>query len=610
MLVITDHFTRYALAYPSKTQTAQATARIWWDNFICPYGFPEKFISDQGRNFEPDLIKELCKIAGVQKLHTTPYHPQGIGQCERFNSTLCNMLGTLSEEEKSDWKSYLGCMTHAYNCTKHASTTYSPYYLMFGRHPRLPIDVEFGLPKSSSDNSSKSRYVQKLRRLNYALQKANKIANQQAQKYKSSYDKSIKGPQLQEKDIVLVKIVVHKERHKLQDKWEPEEYVVVEQPIAGTPVYRVQPVIGGNIRTLHRNLLLPLGVKLEPDYNSDDSILEEDDSSSDESTIPVDTKAKVCDRKRLVKKTQPHSEKDRHVEFDSNVDIFPDSNLKSSLTDSIVEQESVGKESNISLEDTSDQEIPEDVSLPSQFLLPNLDDSSSDEETRITELNTEVELNGYDKGKEMQSINSEADSLVDTKELLEFIDTMDVGETGNVDQSVSIMEPEQIVTGQDDIDPKSESQFSSFMSYHEGESSSMDPSTNEQEFSKSPIEGSTQTHDSGADNQGDISSHDSDMIAYEADETSSSSIEVSFPSDSVSKSGIITEDNSVDPTMEVEVVPLRRSARDRKQTQLFGNPWLYRITYNLTPRVLSDLLHHVPDTMDSLTDKSTDTMEL
>ena len=279
VLVITDHLTRYALAHPSKTQTAQATARILWDNFICHYGFPEKFISDQGRNFESDLIKELCKIAGVKKLHTTPYHPQGNGQCERFNSNLCNMLGTLSEEEKSDWKSYLGCMTHAYNCTKHASTTYSPYYLMFGRHPRLPIDVEFGLPKpNSGDISSKSRYVQKLRRrLNYAFQKASKYTNQQAQKYKSSYDKSIKVPQLQEKDIFLVKIVAHKGRHKLQDKWEPEEYVVVEQPIAGTPVYRVQPVTRGNIRTLHRNLLLPLGVKLEPDYNSDDSILEEDD---------------------------------------------------------------------------------------------------------------------------------------------------------------------------------------------------------------------------------------------------------------------------------------------------------------------------------------------
>ena len=100
----------------------------------------------------------------------------------------------------------------------------------------------------------------------------------------------------------------------------------------------------------------------------------------------------------------------------------------------------------------------------------------------------------------------------------------------------------------------------------------MDLSTDEQELSKSPIEGSTQRCDSGADDHGDISSHDSDMIAYESNEISSLSMEVSSPIDSVPNSEIVTEDDSVEPTMEVEVVPLRRSARDRKQTQLFGNP--------------------------------------
>ena len=515
VLVITDHFTRYALAYPSKTQTAQATARILWDNFICHYGFPEKFIPDQGRNFESDLIKELCKIAGVKKLHTTPYHPQGNGQCERFNSTLCNMLGTLSEEEKSDWKSYLGCMTHAYNCTKHASTTYSPYYLMFGRHPRLPIDVEFGLSKSNSgDNSSKSRYVQKLRRkLYYAFQKATKVANQQANKYKSSYDKSIKGPQLQEKDLVLVKIVAHKGRHKLQDKWEPEEYVVVEQPIAGTPVYRVQPVTGGNIRTLHRNLLLPLGVKLEPDYDSDDGILEEDDSSSDELVILEDNRNKVSDKGKAVSKSQSYPNESKHVEFDSNVEIFSSPEVQSNITDSKVKSESVVEDTTSDVEITSDDVIPEDISLPSQFLLPNWDDSSSNEETEVTELFTEVEPTIDDSGKEMQSINSEADSLVDTKELLEFIDTMDVGDASKVSESDTQEESVHDVTRQDDIDAKSESQFSSFMSYHEGESSSLDPGTNGQELSKSPIEDSTKRHDSGVVDQRDINSHDGDMIA-------------------------------------------------------------------------------------------------
>ena len=604
VLVITDHFTRYALAYPSKTQTAQATARILWDNFICHYGFPEKFISDQGRNFESDLIKELCKIAGVRKLHTTPYHPQGNGQCERFNSTLCNMLGTLSEEEKSDWKSYLGCMTHAYNCTKHASTTYSPYYLMFGRHPRLPIDVEFGLPKSNSgDNSSKSRYVQKLRRrLNYAFQKATKVANQQANKYKSSYDKSIKGPQLQEKDLVLVKIVAHKGRHKLQDKWEPEEYVVVEQPIAGTPVYRFQPVTGGNIRTLHRNLLLPLGVKLEPDYDSDDSILDEDNSSSDELVILEDNRNKVSDKGKTVSKSQSYPKESEHVEFDSNVDIFSSPEVQSNITDSKVKSESVVEDTTSDLEITSDDVIPEDISLPSQFLLPNLDDSSSNEETDVTELYTEVEPTIDDSGKEMQSINSEADSLVDTKELLEFIYTMDVRDASNVTESDTQEESVHDVTKQDDIDPTSESQFSSFMSYHEGDSSSLDPGTNGQELSKSPIEDSTKRHDSGVVDQEDINSHDGDMIAYESNNTSVPSIDISDHSNIDSQSKDMTDDASVNPIVDVEVEPVRRSASKRKQTQFFGNPWLYRITCNLMPRVLSDLLQHVPDTKDSLTD--------
>ena len=607
VLVITDHFTRYALAYPSKTQTAQATARILWDNFICHYGFPEKFISDQGRNFESDLIKELCKIAGVKKVHTTPYHPQGNGQCERFNSTLCNMLGTLSEEEKSDWKSYLGCMTHAYNCTKHASTTYSPYYLMFGRHPRLPIDVEFGLNKPNcGDNSSKSRYIQKLRRrLNYAFQKASKYSDKQASKYKKSYDKSAKGPQLYENDLVLVKIVAHKGRHKLQDRWEPEEYVVIEQPIAGTPVYKVKPVNGDNVRTLHRNLLLPLGVKLEPDYESDDSILEED---SDEEVFVGDPTAGSSDKVSYGKKKEDSGKPKRHVKFESS-----DTDLKSDgiqtpellyqdVDNSALSSNKSDSESVKANEGSSDKLIPMDVSLPSQYLVPNLDDTSIDEETEVTELCTEIEPTIDDQGKEMQSINSEAESLVDTKEFLEFVDTMDAEDTSKVDESHTHGESVHDVIRQDDLDPKSESQFSSFMSYHEGESSSLDPGTNEMELSKSPIEDSTERSDSGVDDQKDVSSHDGDVIAYESNDTSVPSIDISDTNNTHSQSQDVADDEVVNPVVDVEIEPVRRSARERKQTQLFGNPWLYRITCTLTPRVLSDLLQHVSDMNDSLTD--------
>ena len=603
VLVITDHFTRYALAYPSKTQTAQATARILWDNFICHYGFPERFISDQGRNFESDLIKELCKIAGVKKVHTTPYHPQGNGQCERFNSTLCNMLGTLSEEEKSDWKSHLGCMTHAYNCTKHASTTYSPYYLMFGRHPRLPIDIEFGLNKPNcSDNSSKSRYIQKLRRrLNYAFQKGSKYSDQQAKKYKQGYDKSVKGPQLHENDLVLVKIVAHKGRHKLQDRWEPEKYVVIKQPVAGTPVYKVKPVNGNNVRTLHRNLLLPLGVKLEPDYESDDSILEEDSDDDEGGLIsPIDNISPV-ERKEDSKKPQ------KHVQFESSeTQLKSDGKGTSETVFQEVENSTLSpnKSDNVTMlsnEGSSDELIPMDVSLPSKYLLPNFDDSSVEEDTKVTALHTEADIHNADKTAEMSLVDSEADSLVDTRELLEFIDTMDVSDTSKDNEPNSQTESAHDEIRQDVVDPKSESQFSSFMSYHEGESSSMDPGTNGKELSKSPVEESTQKDDSGVANQRDINSHDSDMIAYEPDCTSTPSIEIS---DNTTESQLIgmTEDSSVNPIVTVETEPLRRSARSRKQTQLYGSPLLYRITYNLTPRVVSDLFQHVPDVQGSLVD--------
>ena len=420
------------------------------------------------------------------------------------------------------------------------------------------------------------------KRLNYAFQKASKYSDQQANKYKHSYDKSVKGPQLHENDLVLVKIVAHKGRHKLQDRWEPEEYVVIEQPIAGTPVYKVKPVNGDNVRTLHRNLLLPLGVKLEPDYESDDSILEED-SDEDEGGFVGNPTVRSSDKLSHGEKKEDSSKPKKHVKFE-----LSDTNLKSDVTQTpeLLSQDVDGsalssdKSDDISLkadEDSSDKLIPMDVSLPSQYLLPNLDDSASDEETEVTELCTETEPTIYDNGKEMQSINSEAESLVDTKEFLD-------------------------VTRQDEIDPKSESQFSSFMSYHEGESS-LDPGTNGKELCKSPVEDSTKRHDSGVVDQEDINPHDSDLIAYESNDTSVPSIDISDHSNIHSQSQNVTDDASVNPIVDVEVEPVRRSARERKQTQLFGNPWLYRITCNLTPRVLSDLLQHVPDISDSLTDK-------
>ena len=148
---------------------------------------------------------------------------------------------------------------------------------MLGRQPRLPIDFEMGLPVDVlGDSCSKTRYVQKLKqRLNFAYKKAKEMSQKQAQKYKSLYDKKAKGSQLQVNDIVLVKRVAWKGRHNIQNRWEPSEYIVIEQSNLKVPVYRVKYLEDNKIRILHKNMLLTFGIKFIPEEESEQDSEEE-----------------------------------------------------------------------------------------------------------------------------------------------------------------------------------------------------------------------------------------------------------------------------------------------------------------------------------------------
>ena len=113
-----------------------------------------KLHSDQGANFESQIIKELCQITGTIKARATKYHLIGNGTTERCNRTLFNLLGTLIEPQKKDLKKYVSSLGHEYNCTKHETTKVAPFELMFVRKPKFPIDSAFESPTESSYSSS------------------------------------------------------------------------------------------------------------------------------------------------------------------------------------------------------------------------------------------------------------------------------------------------------------------------------------------------------------------------------------------------------------------------------------------------------------------------
>ena len=159
ILVITDNFSRFAQAYPTRNKEAKTATEKLYNDFILRFGALRSILHDQGRESENGLFKHFSKLCSIQQLRTSPYHPQGNGQCKRMNKIIVNMLKTLVQENKISWKDHLSKLVYAYNCTKHSTTGYSPFYLLFGRNPRLPVDLL--LTHDTDETQRQTLYIDK-----------------------------------------------------------------------------------------------------------------------------------------------------------------------------------------------------------------------------------------------------------------------------------------------------------------------------------------------------------------------------------------------------------------------------------------------------------------
>ena len=168
------------------------------------------------------------------------------------------MLRALPEKQKTRWRDHLNKVVHAYNCTRHDSAGFPPFYLLFGRTPRLPIDLMFGL-KPPEGYSTYPEYVRNWRR---AMKEAYDLVSAQAKKGavrgKRQYDKKVRHAALCGGDRLLVRNMTERGGPgKLHSYWKREIYVVIKKR-KDMSVYEVKSESGdGRTRVLHRNLLLP-----------------------------------------------------------------------------------------------------------------------------------------------------------------------------------------------------------------------------------------------------------------------------------------------------------------------------------------------------------------
>ena len=158
---VMDTFTRYPVFVATKDMTAETAAQALVDNVFTVFGSPSIILSDRGRNFLGDTIKELCKIYHIKKENTSAFHPQANSISERSHRTIDNHLSTLltrfAKENQTDWDLFLQLAAYSMRVASSDGTGFSPFFANFGRECRLPIDNIF--PPQMDDKETLSEHA-------------------------------------------------------------------------------------------------------------------------------------------------------------------------------------------------------------------------------------------------------------------------------------------------------------------------------------------------------------------------------------------------------------------------------------------------------------------
>ena len=251
ILTVVDYATRYPEAVPLKRITTEAVAEALV-GIYSRVGVPEQILSDMGKQFVSDLMKEVNRLLSIKQLTTTPYHPACNGLVERFNGTLKSMLRKMSTERPKDWDRYVDPLLFAYREAPQESLGFSPFELLYGRTVRGPMAILRQLwtgEDTQSDIKSTYEYVLDLKdRLEETCKLARKELEKSQSRYKFHFDKKTSDRTFKVGDKVL--LLLPTEHDKLKMQWQGP-YTVKER--VGLMDYRLE--VKKKLKLYHANLL-------------------------------------------------------------------------------------------------------------------------------------------------------------------------------------------------------------------------------------------------------------------------------------------------------------------------------------------------------------------
>ena len=138
LVVARDDMSGWVEARALSNKGAKAVATFIWEDVICRHGIFWRMVVDGGGEFMAEVIDLLNKW-GVERIQISAYHAQANGMIERGHGPLKDALSKLG----SDWPTNLAAVLFADRTTVHGPTGYTPFYMVYGREPILPVKSRF-----------------------------------------------------------------------------------------------------------------------------------------------------------------------------------------------------------------------------------------------------------------------------------------------------------------------------------------------------------------------------------------------------------------------------------------------------------------------------------
>jgi hypothetical protein len=226
-----DYATRWPIAKAVPNMTKEAVITFIYENIIVNHGVPLEVITDRGKSFLAEAVDEYINKVGISHLASTPYHPETNGMVERMHATLGHAVTTLANSRRDRWDEFLNQALFSIRVRTHSVTKFTPFYLLYGIDPRLPMDPR---PPPATMADLDNLELDELRN-NITIRELEELGQHRSAAYFRSLqqvDKMTKNNQeesssnthyFEEGDMVKLK---HHDKKKFEFKWKGPYHIV------------------------------------------------------------------------------------------------------------------------------------------------------------------------------------------------------------------------------------------------------------------------------------------------------------------------------------------------------------------------------------------------